>query len=121
MEQATSRSFLHRRAGFLRVGQMNCCARLTAPATLVRLSRGVIASEFSYGHLEITAEPPKTSGTAKMAPLEEDANGHFFGIAGSRKVPGLFHVTGTWSRENKGLGTVDGAGSEREGLVRPQP
>ncbi len=120
MDQATSHSSPLRRAGFLRVGRMDCCARLILLATLVGLSGGVSAADFSCSHFEVTADPRKTGDTA-TAPLEDEANSRFFGNAGFREVSGPFHVSGSWSRECKGFGTVDEPGRNvkaRSGLSR---
>ena len=82
---------------------MNCCARLIAFVTLAGLSEGANAAEFSYSYLEVTADLSKTRNTA-MAPLEKDADGRLFGIAGSWEVSGPFYVKGSWSRETKEFG-----------------
>ncbi len=86
---------------------MNCCSRLIAFATLVGLSGGVSAAEFSYSHFEVTVDPRKTGNTAMVLPGDE-ANGRCFGNAGFLDVSSPFHLNGSWSRENKEFGTVDG-------------
>ena len=61
------------------------------------------AAEFSYSYLEITADLSKTRNMAE-APLEEDADGRLFGIAGSFEVFDGFYLKGAWSRETKEFG-----------------
>ena len=81
------------------------------------------AAEFSDSYIEVTVDLGKT-GTTAMAPLEDEANGRFFGNAGLWEVPGPFHVKGSWSRGNKGFGTVgepDRDAKARSGLDRVIP
>ncbi len=100
---------------------MNGYARPIAPATPAGLSGGVSAAEFSCSHFEVTADPKRKTGNTATAPPEDDANSRFFVNAGFREVCSPFHVKGSWSRENKGFGTVDEPGRNvkaRSGLNR---
>ena len=58
------------------------------------------AAEFSYSYLEMTADLSKTRNTA-AAPVEDEADGRLFSIAGSWQVFDSFYVKGLWSRETK--------------------
>ena len=71
-----------------------------ALAILVSLPSSTLAAELSYSYLELTADVSKTENTA-VAPLEEDAEGHLFGIAGSWEVFDSLYLKGAWSREVK--------------------
>ena len=70
---------------------------------LAGLPAGANAADFSYSYLEVTADLSKTRNTA-AAPLEDDADGRLFGIAGSWQVFGSFYIKGAWSRETKEFG-----------------
>ena len=79
------------------------CARLIVLASLAGLSAGANAAEFSYSYLEVAADLSKTRNTAE-APLEDDADGRLFAVAGSWEVFDKFYVKGAWSRETKEFG-----------------
>ena len=79
------------------------CARLIVLASLASLSAGANAADFSYSYLEITGDLSKTRNTAE-APLEDDADGRLFGIAGSFEVFDGYYLKGAWSRETKEFG-----------------
>ena len=82
---------------------MKHCARLIVLASLAGFSTGANAADFSYSYLEVTADLSKTRNTAP-APLEDDADGRLFGLAGSWEVFDAFYVKGAWSRETKEFG-----------------
>ena len=71
-----------------------------ALAILVSFSSSTLAADFSYSYLELISDMSKTENTA-VAPLEEDAHGHLFGIAGSWEVSDSLYLKGAWSREVK--------------------
>ena len=79
------------------------CARLIVLASLASLPAGASAADFSYSYLEVTGDLSKTRNTAE-APLEEDADGRLFGIAGSFEVFDGYYLKGAWSRETKEFG-----------------
>ncbi len=79
------------------------CTRLIVLASLASVSAGANAADFSYSYLEVTADLSKTENTAQ-APLQDDADGRLFGIAGSWEVFDAFYVKGAWSRETKEFG-----------------
>ena len=58
------------------------------------------AAQFSYSYLEVTADLSRTKNTADV-PIEEDAAGWRFGVAGSVEVFESLYARGVWSQETK--------------------
>lgn len=79
---------------------MKRCGILIALAMIAGIPASGNADEFSYSYLEVMADLSRTKNTA-ASPLEDDADGRFFGVTGSLEVLGAFYVRGTWSRETK--------------------
>lgn len=79
---------------------MNNAGTLATLALVAGVALDSQAEELTFSYFEVTGDLSRTENTA-AAPLDDNADGRFFGIEGSWEVMERFYVKGSWSNETK--------------------